>query len=82
MRAGPEPALGGRRGLGWHPIKRDSTPLDILAGVNYTNENYPQIAPVSAPPEVQHESSTNLSTDFFEDFQSTSDYRATFDFAR
>jgi len=42
-------------GLGWHAIKRDSTPLDILAGVNYTNENYMQIAPVSAPPDVQQE---------------------------
>jgi len=35
------------------PDQADSTPLDILAGVNYTNENYPQIAPVSAPPEVR-----------------------------
>jgi hypothetical protein len=88
-------------GLGWHAIKRDSTTLDILGGVNYTNENYTQIAPVPAPPDFQHElirrfaagmigdeftrkvSKSTVITQkayFFEDFQSTSDYRATFDF--
>ena len=47
-------------GLGWHAIKRDTTTLDILAGVNYTNENYTQIAPVPNHPT----SSTISSTDF------------------
>ncbi len=88
-------------GLGWHAIKRDTTTLDILAGVNYTNENYTQIAPVPEPPNFEHHlihrfsagtigdefmhkiSGSTVITQkayFFEDFASTSDYRATFDF--
>jgi len=88
-------------GLGWHAIKRDSTTLDILGGVNFTIEIYTQIAPVPAPPDFQHKlihrfaagtigdefthkisKSTVITQNayFFENLQSTSDYRATFDF--
>lgn len=88
-------------GLGWHAIKRDRTTLDILGGVNYTNENYTQIAPVPEPPGFEHKlirrfaagtigdefmhkiSKSTVITQkayFFENLQSTSDYRATFDF--
>jgi hypothetical protein len=88
-------------GLGWHAIKRDNTTLDILGGINYTNENYTQIAPIPVPPGFQHRlirkfaagmigdelmhkiSKSTVITQkayFFENFQSTSDYRATFDF--
>jgi putative salt-induced outer membrane protein YdiY len=41
-------------GLGWHAIKRETTTLDVLGGVNYTYENYTQIAPVPEPPNFQH----------------------------
>jgi putative salt-induced outer membrane protein len=87
-------------GLGWHAIKRDSTTLDILGGVNYTRENYTQIAPVPVPPGFEHRLIHNFASAtigdelthkiskstvitqkayFFENLQSTSDYRATFD---
>jgi putative salt-induced outer membrane protein len=88
-------------GLGWHAIKRESTTLDILGGLNYTNENYTQIAPVPEPPGFDHKLIHNFVSAtigdefmhkiskstvivqkayFFENLQSTSDYRATFDF--
>ena len=36
--------IGG--GLGFHAIKRPSTTLDVLGGINYTRENYTQLAPL------------------------------------
>jgi putative salt-induced outer membrane protein YdiY len=88
-------------GLGWHAIKRETTTLDVLGGVNYTYENYTQIAPVPEPPNFQHRlihrfaagsigdefmhkisKSTEITQKayFFDDIQSTGNYRATFDF--
>jgi putative salt-induced outer membrane protein YdiY len=40
-------------GLGFHAIKKDSTTIDLLAGLNYTHETYsngPEILPVTVPP--------------------------------
>jgi len=36
-------------GLGFHAIKNDATTLDLLAGVNYTHENYPSF---TIPPDT------------------------------
>jgi putative salt-induced outer membrane protein len=35
-------------GLGWHAINNPNTTLDVLAGVNYTRENYSGVAPVAS----------------------------------
>jgi hypothetical protein len=40
----------GGGGLGWHAIKRDSTILDLLAGVNYTHEGYAAFVLPPIPP--------------------------------
>jgi putative salt-induced outer membrane protein YdiY len=81
-------------GLGWHAIKSDSTTLDILAGLNYTHENYTQEFPVTPAhitrnfaaatlgETLMHKltKSTVITQDayFFPDFSSP-DYRTTFD---
>lgn len=81
-------------GLGVHLIKRDSTTLDILGGVNYTHENYTQAAPLPrlihsfAAAQVGDEFMHKLGKStvitqrayFFPNFSSGGDYRATFDF--
>jgi putative salt-induced outer membrane protein len=35
-----QPAISICGGLGYHVIRRDNTTLDLLAGPNYTRENY------------------------------------------
>ena len=80
-------------GLGAHVIKRPSTSLDILGGINYTRENYTQAAPLPhlihsfAAAQVGDEFLHKLGKStvitqrayFFPDFQSAGEYRATFD---
>ena len=83
-------------GLGLHAIKNDRTTLDLLAGVNYTHENYTQEFPIT-PPHITHNfaaatigdtfmhkltKSTVITQDayFFPDFSSIGEYRTTFDF--
>jgi putative salt-induced outer membrane protein YdiY len=85
--------LGG--GLGAHIIKSDNTILDLLAGLNYTHENYTQLAPLT-PAHLIHNftaatlgdtlmhklsKSTTITQDayFYPNFQSLGDYRTTFD---
>jgi putative salt-induced outer membrane protein YdiY len=81
-------------GLGVHVIKRPSTTLDFLAGLNYTRENYTQVAPLPhlihnfAAAQVGDELLHKLGKStvitqrayFFPNFQSTGEYRATLDF--
>jgi putative salt-induced outer membrane protein YdiY len=85
-------ALGGG-GLGFHVIKSDSTTLDLLAGVNYTHENYTQVPPLTGHlvhnfaagtlgETLTHKLKQTVITQdayFFPDFKSGGDYRATFD---
>ena len=40
----------GSVGFGYHAIKNDKTTLDILAGGNFTDENYTQYSPVGTTP--------------------------------
>src|SRR5260370_39276330 len=40
----------GSAGLGFHVIKNDKTMLDLLAGANYTSENYTETNPNAPPP--------------------------------
>jgi len=84
--------LGG--GLGVHLIKRDATTFDLLGGANYTHEDYTQLAP--APHLIHSFSAAQVGDEFlhkigkstvitqraffYPDFQSSGDYRATFDF--
>ena len=85
-------ALGGG-GLGFHVIKSDSTTLDLLAGLNYTHENYTQVPPLTGHlvhnfaegtlgETLTHKLKQTVITQdayFFPDFKSGGDYRATFD---
>ena len=86
-------ALGGG-GLGVHVIKSDATTLDLLAGINYTHENYTQLPPLTGHlvhnfvaatlgDTLTHKLGKNsvITQDayFFPNFQSAGDYRATFD---
>lgn len=86
-------ALGGG-GLGVHVIKSDATTLDILAGANYTHENYTQVAPLTGHlvhnfaaatlgDSLMHKlgKSTVITQDayFFPNFNDAGEYRATFD---
>jgi putative salt-induced outer membrane protein YdiY len=81
-------------GLGFHAIKRPATTLDILGGVNYTRENYTQLAPL---PHLIHSFAAAQIGDelmykvgkstvilqkayFFPDLSDSGEYRATFDF--
>lgn len=81
-------------GMGLHAIKNDTTTLDLLGGVVYTRENYTQVAPLprlihsfaagQIGDEFMHKiaKSTVITQRayFFPDFQSSGEYRATFDF--
>jgi putative salt-induced outer membrane protein YdiY len=75
-------------GLGFHAIKRDSTTLDLLAGVNYTREKYTaftrNFAAATLGDEFMHKlyGSTVLiqSFYFYPDFNNTGEYRTTFNF--
>lgn len=75
-------------GLGFHAIKRDSTTLDLLAGVNYTREKYTaftrNFAAATLGDEFMHKlyGSTVLTQSFYfyPDFNNTGEYRTTFNF--
>ena len=75
-------------GLGFHAIKRDSTTLDLLAGVNYTREKYTaftrNFAAATLGDEFMHKlyGSTVLTQSFYfyPDFNNTGEYRTTFSF--
>lgn len=75
-------------GLGFHAIKRDSTTLDLLAGVNYTREKYTaftrNFAAATLGDEFMHKlyGSTVLAQSFYfyPDFNNTGEYRTTFSF--
>ena len=75
-------------GLGFHAIKRDSTTLDLLAGVNYTREKYTaftrNFAAATLGDEFMHKLSGSTvltqSLYFYPDFNNTGEYRATFNF--
>lgn len=75
-------------GLGFHAIKRDSTTLDLLAGVNYTHEKYAaftrNFAAATLGDEFMHKlyGSTVLTQSlyFYPDFNNTGEYRTTFNF--
>ena len=80
-------------GLGWHAIKSANTTLDLLGGINYTRENYTQAAPLPrlihsfAAAQIGDELTHKIAKStvitqrayFFPNFQSSGDYRATFD---
>lgn len=78
--------LGG--GLGYHLIKRDTTTLDLLAGINYTRENYVTVtnsfAGALAGEEFMRKlgKSTVLNEKFYiyPDLSDTGEYRTEFDF--
>lgn len=75
-------------GLGWHAIKNENTTLDLLAGANYTRENYTALtrnfASGSASEELMHKvgAATVLTQkfEFYPSFQSLGDYRGNFIF--
>ena len=75
-------------GLGVHVIKNTDTTLDLLAGLNYTRENYTtftrNFAAASFGEELMHKlhSSTVItqSFDFFPDLSDWGEYRGTFNF--
>jgi putative salt-induced outer membrane protein YdiY len=76
--------LGG--GLGFHAIKRDTTTLDLLAGLNYTHESYVALtrnfAAATFGDEFMHKlhTSTVLTQSFFvfPDLNNAGEYRTTF----
>jgi putative salt-induced outer membrane protein YdiY len=78
--------LGG--GLGFHVIKRESTTLDLLAGINYTRENYDafsrSFAAATLGEEFLHKirASTSLTQSlyFYPNLSEAGDYRGTFNF--
>jgi putative salt-induced outer membrane protein len=78
--------LGG--GLGLHAIKTERTTLDLLAGINYTRENYDaftrNFAAATIGEELLHKlrASTSLmqSLYFYPNLSSAGDYRTTFNF--
>ena len=75
-------------GLGVHVIKNAATTLDLLAGINYTRENYTtftrNFAAASFGEELTHKlhSSTVITQNFylFPDLSDWSEYRGTFSF--
>ena len=79
--------IGG--GAGFHAVKRDSTTLDLLGGLNYTHESYTtlsrSLAALTLGEELMHKltKSTVLNERlyFFPDLSSAGDFRGTFDFA-
>ncbi len=83
-------------GIGLHAIKRASTTLDLLAGVNYTHESYSvalnppnpdksrSLAAATLGDEFMHKlGKTTVLTQnlyFYPDFTNTGEYRGTFNF--
>ena len=78
--------LGG--GLGLHVVKREATTLDLLAGVNYTHENYVPFSrnfpSATLGDEFMHKlhGSTVLTQSlyFYPNLSDTGEYRTTFNF--
>ena len=77
--------LGG--GLGYHAIKSDKTTLDLLAGANYTRENYDtfdrNLAALTFGEELTHNFGSTALTEklyFFPDLSETGEYRGAFTF--
>ncbi len=78
--------LGG--GLGFHAIKAEATTLDLLAGANYTRENYSAFTrnfpAATLGEELAHKLSGSTALTqrlaFFPDLKNTGEYRARFDF--
>jgi putative salt-induced outer membrane protein YdiY len=78
--------LGG--GLGFHVIKSESTTVDLLAGINYTRENYDafsrSFAAATLGEEFLHKigASTALTQSlyFYPNLSDAGDYRGTFNF--
>lgn len=75
-------------GLGLHVVQSDKTTLDLLAGINYTRENYTDLkrnlAAGTFGEELLHKlgASTVLTEKlyFYPDFNEAGEYRATFNF--
>jgi putative salt-induced outer membrane protein YdiY len=75
-------------GLGYHLIKSDKTTLDLLAGINYTHEDYDTITNSFAAGTFGEELTRKLGKStviaekgyVFPDFNNGGQYRATFDF--
>ena len=75
-------------GIGFHVIKRDSTTLDVLTGLNYTHEKYTafsrNFAAATLGDEFMHKlyGSTVLTQSlyFYPDFNNSGEYRGTFNF--
>jgi putative salt-induced outer membrane protein YdiY len=74
-------------GLGYHIIKRDTTTLDFISGVNYTRENYVPFSRNSAGltlgeaymHKMKHSTVVTQDLTFFPDLSDAGQYRATFD---
>jgi putative salt-induced outer membrane protein len=75
-------------GLGFHAIKNENTTLDLLAGANYTRENYTaftrNFAALSIGEELMHKvhSATVITQKlyFYPDLNDPGEYRGTFNF--
>lgn len=73
-------------GLGFHAIKRETTTLDFLAGLNYTHEKYTaftrNFVAATLGDEFMHKLHGNTvltqSLYFYPDFNNTGEYRTTF----
>lgn len=74
-------------GLGYHLIKTDNTTLDLLAGPNYTRENYTSLtrnfASLTLGEEFTHKFGRTVLSQkayFYPDLSDTGEYRTEFDF--
>jgi len=74
-------------GIGFHAIKRESTTLDLLAGLNYTREEYfafTRSFPAGTFGEeltykISQSTSLTQKAFYYPDFSDLGEYRATFD---
>jgi putative salt-induced outer membrane protein len=74
-------------GLGYHAIKSDNTTLDLLAGPNYTRENYTTLtrnfASLTLGEEFMHKFNRTVLSQkayFYPNLSDTGEYRTKFDF--
>lgn len=75
-------------GLGYHAIRRPTTTLDFLTGLNYTRESYTtfsrNFAAATLGEELMHKIKSSTVLDeklgFFPDFSDPGEYRSTLDF--
>jgi putative salt-induced outer membrane protein YdiY len=76
-------------GAGYHAIKKDTTTLDFLGGLNYTHESYTTLSrnliALTLGEELIHKlgksTTVNQRLIFYPDINSAGDFRGTFDFA-